>query len=124
MKFYKALILFALFFTSLSSEILEVKVGIDGMVCTACISTIKRALLDKLSELKKVKKIDLKTGTVELTLKKGNKLSRSQLQEKLNVAIGKSTYKFRDLEIEKRSDDVEESKGDEGQDNDEDGGEE
>ena len=107
MKLYKALILFVLFFTNLSSEILEVTVQVDGMVCTACVSTIQRSLLDKVPELAEVKKIDLRTGTVELTLKKGNGLSKDQLQEKLDEAMEKSTYKFRDLQIEKESEDEE-----------------
>ena len=78
----------------LNASITDIKVRVGGMVCTACVSVITKALTGKISELVSVKNIDLKTGIVTATLTDNNNLTIAQLQTKLNDAVQKSTYKF------------------------------
>jgi copper chaperone CopZ len=97
MKFRDFILLFIFWATYVHPEILEINIKVDGMVCTACVSTIKKALLSKVSELSDITNIDLGTGIVQAKLKKGNNLTIAKLQARLKNAVEKASYKFQDI---------------------------
>ena len=97
MEFRNFMLLFVFWATYIHPEIIEINIKVDGMVCTACVSTIKKALLSKVSELSDITNIDLGTGIVQAKLKNGNNLTIAQLQTRLKNAVEKASYKFQDI---------------------------
>lgn len=98
MKLSKILLVtLPLVFINTHAEILKVEVAVGGMVCTACVSIIKKALTDKVPEVSEVENVDLGTGTALVKLKERNALMLDQLQKKLVAAFQKSTYKLENI---------------------------
>ena len=78
---------------TMHAEITEVSIRVKGMVCPFCSNAIEKAL-EEVASVKKVKNIDFKTGIIQIELKPGNKLSRTELESILAKIITEATFKF------------------------------
>ena len=84
--------------TICSAEIKKIKAKVDGMVCAACVTTMKQ-LLNKVSAVQSVDNIDLKNGFVTISLKDNNTETVDSIAQALRDAIQKSNYTFTDISV-------------------------